>query len=53
MGDTGESLGAIQADLTVTFTRKKPGHLLLPGRELCGTTVVADIGTPASLLERR
>ena len=51
MGDTGESLGAIRADLTVTFTRKKPGHLLLPGRERCGTTVVADIGTPASLLE--
>ncbi len=52
MGDTGESLGAVQAALTVTFTRKKPGHLLLPGRDLCGALVVADIGTPASVLER-
>jgi NAD(P)H-hydrate epimerase len=52
MGDTGESFGAVQAALTVTFTRKKPGHLLLPGRDLCGTLVVADIGTPAGVLER-
>ncbi len=52
MGDTGESLGAVQAVLTVTFTRKKPGHLLLPGRDLCGTVVVADIGTPPDVLER-
>jgi NAD(P)H-hydrate epimerase len=52
LGDTGEALGAVAAELTVTFTRKKPGHVLLPGRELCGTTVVADIGTPASVLER-
>jgi NAD(P)H-hydrate epimerase len=52
MGDTGESFGAVRAELTVTFTRKKPAHLLLPGRGLCGTTVVADIGTPASVLER-
>jgi hydroxyethylthiazole kinase-like uncharacterized protein yjeF len=51
MGDTGESLGAVQADLTVTFTRKKPAHLLLPGRDLCGTQVLADIGTPSSVLE--
>ena len=52
LGDTGESLGAVAAVLTVTFTRKKPGHVLLPGRELCGETVVADIGTSAALLER-
>jgi ADP-dependent NAD(P)H-hydrate dehydratase / NAD(P)H-hydrate epimerase len=52
LGDTGESLGAVSAVLTVTFTRKKPGHVLLPGRELCGELVVADIGTSATLLER-
>lgn len=50
LGDTGESLGAVPAALTVTFTRKKPGHVLLPGRELCGETLVADIGTSAALL---
>jgi NAD(P)H-hydrate epimerase len=52
MGDTGEVMGAAAAVLTVTFFRKKPGHLLLPGRLLCGEVVVADIGTPPCLLAR-
>lgn len=50
-GDTGESSGAVAAACTVTFTRKKPGHVLLPGRELCGDLVVADIGTPPEVLD--
>ncbi|HEY3658597.1 MAG TPA: NAD(P)H-hydrate dehydratase [Steroidobacteraceae bacterium] len=50
MGDTGESLGAVAAACTVTFARKKPGHVLMPGRDLCGDIVVADIGTPPSVL---
>jgi NAD(P)H-hydrate epimerase len=52
MGDTGEALGAVAAVLTITFTRKKPGHLLLPGRSLCGEVVVADIGTASSVIDR-
>jgi NAD(P)H-hydrate epimerase len=51
MGDTGENLGAAPAALTVTCFRKKPGHLLLPGRTLCGELIVADIGTPDSVFE--
>jgi len=52
MGDTGEALGAVAAVLTVTFFRKKPGHILLPGRSLCGEVVLADIGTSPSVLDQ-
>jgi NAD(P)H-hydrate epimerase len=50
-GDTGENLGGVAAGLTVTCFRKKPGHVLLPGRDLCGELVVADIGTPEQVFE--
>jgi NAD(P)H-hydrate epimerase len=50
-GDTGADLGAVPAALTVTFFRKKPGHVLLPGRTLCGEVVVAGISTPPSVLD--
>lgn len=46
-GDTGEVFGvAAPADITVTFHRKKRGHVLMPGARFCGQVVVADIGIP-------
>ena len=51
-GDSGKILGAaFKAAVTVTFFRKKPGHLLQPGRGLCGETIVAEIGIEPRVLD--
>lgn len=51
-GSTGQLLGqAAAATLTVTFSCGKPGHFLLPGKDLCGELLVADIGLDAASLQ--
>jgi hydroxyethylthiazole kinase-like uncharacterized protein yjeF len=51
-GDLGRGLDetVVQADITVTFFRKKPAHVLMPGRLKCGEVVLADIGIPEAAL---
>lgn len=50
-GRTGEPTGAcFQAVHTVTFAALKPGHLLMPGRALCGQLHLCDIGIPERLI---
>jgi hydroxyethylthiazole kinase-like uncharacterized protein yjeF len=51
-GDLGQPLGGacFRAGLTVTFVRKKPAHVLQPGRSYCGEIVVADIGAPSEAI---
>lgn len=46
-GSTGEADLAVEADLTVTFHGLKLGHLISPGKGLCGPVEVIDIGIPA------
>lgn len=51
--DSGNPLGeaCFSADLTVTFVRKKPAHVLATGRFYCGEVILADIGAPAPAIE--
>ncbi|MDT7603085.1 MAG: ADP-dependent NAD(P)H-hydrate dehydratase / NAD(P)H-hydrate epimerase [Acidobacteriota bacterium] len=50
--DSAELIGdAVRADLTVTFTAPKPANVLPPASHFNGQLFVADIGSPAALLD--
>ena len=50
--DLAEPIGsALRADLTVTFTAPKPANVLPPASHFNGQLIVAEIGSPPSLLE--
>jgi len=50
--DLAKPIGeAVQADLTVTFTAPKPANVLPPASHLNGKLVIANIGSPAALID--
>ena len=50
--DSAEPIGeAVRADLTIAFTAPKPANVLPSASHYCGELVVANIGSPATLLE--
>ena len=50
--DSNRPIGpAVRADLTVTFTAPKPANVLPPASHFNGRLSVADIGSPAALVE--
>ncbi len=52
-GDSGEICeDSLHASMTVTFFRKKLGHILMPGMACCGPVTVHDIGIQNYVLDQ-
>lgn len=50
--DKSQMIGpAVEADFTVTFTAPKPANVLFPACDFGGELIVADIGSPFSLID--
>ncbi len=50
--DSGAILGdAVRADITATFGLAKIGHVVYPGRALCGALKIVDIGIPEGVYD--